>query len=54
MNFLIKKKNERIILMTTKAEKKYTDFKFKKMTLYYLAEKALVFLKKYIKKSKIN
>ena len=28
--FFDKKKTERIILMTTKAEKKYTDFKFKK------------------------
>ena len=28
-NFLIKKKNARIILMTTKAEKNYLDFKFK-------------------------
>ena len=28
-NFLKKKKNSRIILMTTKAKKKYTDFKFK-------------------------
>ena len=28
--FFDKKKCERIILMTTKAEKKYTDFKFKK------------------------
>jgi len=27
--FLIKKKNSRIILMTTKAKKNYTDFKFK-------------------------
>ena len=30
MNFLKKKKTERIILMTTKSEKKYTNFKFKK------------------------
>ena len=29
-NFLKKKKNSRIILMTTKAKKKYNDFKFKK------------------------
>ena len=29
-NFLIKKKYERIILMTTKAKKKYTNFKFRK------------------------
>ena len=29
-NFMLKKKSSRIILMTTKAEKKYTDFKFKK------------------------
>jgi len=28
-DFLIKKKNSRIILMTTKAEKKYYNFKFK-------------------------
>ena len=28
--FFEKKKSERIILMTTKAKKKYTDFKFKK------------------------
>tara|TARA_B100000029_G_scaffold436774_1_gene451548 strand:+ start:59 stop:514 length:456 start_codon:yes stop_codon:yes gene_type:complete len=28
-NFLIKKKNTRVILMTTKAEKKYYNFKFK-------------------------
>ena len=28
-NFLIKKKKSRIILMTTKAKKKYSDFKFK-------------------------
>ena len=28
-NFLISKKNSRIILMTTKAEKNYHDFKFK-------------------------
>ena len=28
-NFLIKKKKSRIILMTTKAEKKYSNFKFK-------------------------
>ena len=28
-NFLINKKNSRIILMTTKAKKKYYDFKFK-------------------------
>jgi tRNA (cytidine/uridine-2'-O-)-methyltransferase len=28
-NFLNKKKNSRIILMTTKAEKKYSNFKFK-------------------------
>ena len=28
-NFLIKKKKSRIILMTTKAEKKYNNFKFK-------------------------
>ena len=28
-NFLIKKKRSRIILMTTKAEKKYSNFKFK-------------------------
>ena len=27
-NFLIKKKNSRIILMTTKAEKKYNNFRF--------------------------
>ena len=29
MIFFIKKKNDRIILMTTKAKKKYTSFKFK-------------------------
>jgi len=29
-NFLIKKKNSRIILMTTKAKKNYNNFKFKK------------------------
>ena len=28
-NFLMKKKNSRIILMTTKAKKNYTNFKFK-------------------------
>ena len=28
--FFSKKKSERVILMTTKAEKKYTDFKFRK------------------------
>ena len=28
-NFLKKKKNSRVILMTTKAKKKYNDFKFK-------------------------
>ena len=28
-NFLIEKKNSRVILMTTKAAKKYCDFKFK-------------------------
>ena len=28
-NFLVKKRNSRIILMTTKAEKKYSNFKFK-------------------------
>ena len=28
-NFLIKKKNSRVILMTTKAEKNYNNFKFK-------------------------
>ena len=28
-NFLVKKRNSRIILMTTKAKKKYSDFKFK-------------------------
>ena len=28
-NFLLKKKNERVILMTTKAKKKYYSFKFK-------------------------
>ena len=35
-SFLIKKKNCRIILMTTKAKKKYSDFKFnKKDTLLF-------------------
>ena len=35
-NFLIKKKKSRIILMTTKAEKKYSNFKFKpKYTLLF-------------------
>ena len=35
-NFLIKKKGSRIILMTTKAKKKYTNFKFnKKDTLLF-------------------
>ena len=29
-NFLLKKKNSRVILMTTKAKKKYTNFKFRK------------------------
>tara|TARA_B100000482_G_C12403987_1_gene218304 strand:+ start:39 stop:530 length:492 start_codon:yes stop_codon:yes gene_type:complete len=29
-DFFIKKKSQRIILMTTKAKKKYTEFKFKK------------------------
>jgi len=29
-NFLIKKKNSRIILMTTKAKKKYNNFRFRK------------------------
>ena len=29
-NFLLKKNDSRIVLMTTKAKKKYTDFKFKK------------------------
>tara|TARA_B100000029_G_scaffold512575_1_gene609589 strand:+ start:76 stop:534 length:459 start_codon:yes stop_codon:yes gene_type:complete len=28
-NFLTEKKNSRVVLMTTKAEKKYCDFKFK-------------------------
>ena len=28
-NFLIEKKNSRVVLMTTKAKKKYCDFKFK-------------------------
>ena len=30
MIFFIKKKNDRIILMTTKAKKNYTKFRFKK------------------------
>ena len=29
MNFLIKKKNQRVILITTKAIKTYTEFRFK-------------------------
>jgi len=29
-NFLLKKNDSRIVLMTTKSKKKYTDFKFKK------------------------
>ena len=40
-NFLLKKKNSRIILMTTKANKNYYDFKFKtKDTLLFGRESA--------------
>ena len=40
-NFLIKKKNSRIILMTTKAKKNYNNFKFKpKDTLLFGRESA--------------
>ena len=40
-NFLLKKKNSRIILMTTKAKKNYYDFKFKtKDTLLFGRESA--------------
>ena len=40
-DFLIKKKNSRIILMTTKAKKKYNCFKFiKKDTLLFVRESA--------------
>jgi len=40
-NFLLKKKNSRIILMTTKADKNYYDFKFKtKDTLLFGRESA--------------
>ena len=39
--FLIKKKNSRVILMTTKAKKKYSNFKFKrKDTLLFGRESA--------------
>jgi len=40
-SFLIKKKNSRVILMTTKAKKKYYNFKFKpKDTLLFGRESA--------------
>ena len=46
-DFIENKKGERIILMTTKASKLYTKFKFKKMIPCYLGEKVLVFQKMY-------
>ena len=44
-DFFKSKKNQRIILMTTKASISYTKFKFEKMIQFYLEEKVLVFLK---------
>ena len=46
--FLNLKKNQRIILMTTKASISYTNLNLKKMIQFYLDEKVLEFLKKYI------
>jgi tRNA(Leu) C34 or U34 (ribose-2'-O)-methylase TrmL len=48
--FFDNKKSERIILMTTKAKKNILILNLEKMTLYYLVEKVLVYLKQYIKK----
>ena len=38
MKIFKKKKNSRVILMTTKAKKNYNDFKFKKK-IHFLVEK---------------
>ena len=47
--FFKNKQNEKIILMTTKASVSYSEFKFKKMIQFYLGEKVLEYLKKYIR-----
>ena len=38
-NFLVKKKNSRVILMSTKAKKNYNNFKFKPKIRFFLVEK---------------
>ena len=48
--FFNEKKNERVILMTTKAKKNILILNLEKMTLYYLEENPLVCLKKSIKR----
>ena len=48
-DFLMQRKKNRVILMTTKASKSYIDFKFKNGDTLYLEEKALVFLNRFIK-----
>ena len=44
-DFVIKKRNSRIILMTTKAKKNYNNFNFKKKIHCFLVEKAQGFQK---------
>ena len=49
-SFRNKNKSSRVILMTTKANYSYNNFNFKKNDIIYLAEKVLVFQKKYMMK----
>ena len=52
--FFDSKKNQRVILMTTKASLSYTEFKFDKMIQFYFAGKVQVLLIKLIRLLKIS
>ena len=52
--FIVNRKNERIILMTTKSKKNIIFLSLKKMIYFYLEEKVLGFQINYIKILKIN
>ena len=53
-DFFKSKKDQRIVLMTTKASVSYTKFKFNKMTLFFLVEKVPEFQMRFTKKLKID
>ena len=53
-SFIKRNLKSRVILMTTKSKKFYHQFKLEKMTFFFLAEKALECLIKYMKKSRIS